>query len=248
MLKIPNLILSKLCLSLLSGLLLLILNSQLHARELILATSKSIPPYIVEADQSGLQIDIVRRTLEKAGHSIKQTIFTSNKRAEQLLRENKVDAVINAPASLNDLYISEPVIFYKNIAISLAKNNIQIASVADLQGLRVMGFQNAHVFLGPAFERMAADNPSYEESVNQNAQLTQLYRESIDVIVLDQLIFNHFNKHYYFDGNIPELVKFHDIFPRSPRTLAFRDVGLRDQFNNALKIVLKEMAEEDQAL
>lgn len=224
-------------LHLLLGLFLLLFYSPLQAKALILATSKSIPPYIKEDDLSGLQIDLVRQALTHAGHSIKKIIFTSNKRAEQLLRDNKVDAIINASDSAKDLYISDPVIFYHNVAISLAKKQLNISSVSDLRDLRVMGFQNAHVFLGPEFQLMTSKNPHYEESVNQNAQLTQLYRGNIDVIVLDQLIFNHFNKRYYFNGNTPELVIFHTIFPKSPRTLAFQNKTLRDQFNRGLKEV-----------
>ncbi|MFC3152514.1 substrate-binding periplasmic protein [Litoribrevibacter euphylliae] len=209
-----------------------------QAKELTLATSKSIPPYIFEETENGIQIERVRAAFDLAGHSIKKIIFTSNKRAELLLKQKKVDAIINVAMDQKNLYYSDPVIHYQNSAISLSRLELNLKSIEELAYYRVMAFQNAKKFLGNRYATAVSKSPIYDEAVNQLAQLERLYNEQVDVIILDVRIFEYFNQLYNAAGKYPAPVQYHYIFPSSPRSLGFHNATLRNDFNRGLKKLL----------
>ncbi len=208
--------------------------NQSVADELVLATSKSIPPYIIEETQSGVQLDRVRLVLEHAGHSIKKIVFTSNKRAELLVKQRKVDAIINAPLTQSGLHYSDPVIHYQNVAISLTSAGITLDELDQLKHYRIMAFQNASKYLGKAFADVIKQSPFYDEAINQMAQLERLYLKQVDVIILEHRIFEYYNRRYDSNGRFPSPVTYHYLFPLAPRVLGFHDPKLRDEFNRSL--------------
>lgn len=212
----------------------LITNTQ--AKDITLATSKSIPPYIIEQSQSGIQLDIIRQAFNRAGHQVTKIVFTSNLRAERMLSLNAVDAIVNAPNNTQEHYLSAPVIYYQNVAISLAKRQLEIDSVSDLGNYRLMAFQNAKKFLGSDFNKATEQAIAYTEVANQQAQIERLQRGQVDVIILDKQIYLYLSQHGDISTEMAEAVTFHPIFAASPRRLGFHDKALRDQFNQGLKI------------
>ena len=213
----------------------LIWFNSVTAKELTLATSMSIPPYIIEHNDSGIQLERVKKAFELANHSIKKVIYTSNKRAEILLYQKKVDAIINAPNNSQNMFFSDPVIFYQNTAISLSSTHIYLTDIAGLSDVRVMAFQNARKYLGDEYRQAVNQSPAYDEAINQQAQLEHLFLKNTDVIILDRRIFDHFNKLFEASCRFPKPVTFHPIFPKSPRVLGFHNKALRDDFNDGLK-------------
>jgi len=216
----------------------LIWFNSVTAKELTLATSMSIPPYIIEHNDSGIQLKRVKKAFELANHSIKKVIYTSNKRAEILLYQKKVDAIINAPNNSKSMHFSDPVIYYQNVAISLASSHLYLTNISGLSNVRVMAFQNAKKYLGDEYRQAVNQSPAYDEAVNQQAQLEHLFLKHTDVIILDRRIFGHFNKLFESSGRFPKPVTFHPIFPKSPRVLGFHDKTLRNEFNEGLEALL----------
>jgi polar amino acid transport system substrate-binding protein len=206
-----------------------------QAQTITLATSKSIPPYIIKDQQSGIQLDIIKQAFNNAGYQVKQLIFTSNLRAERMLQQNAVDAIVNAPNNGSHAYLSDPVIFYQNVAISLSVRQLKIQSIDDLAKFRLMAFQNAKKYLGEQFSTAAGQAKTYTEVANQSAQLERLYRGQVDVIVLDKRIFHYLNQQLIAQKRPTAPVTKHLIFPESPRLLGFHDPILRDKFNAGLK-------------
>ncbi|GAA3943989.1 transporter substrate-binding domain-containing protein [Litoribacillus peritrichatus] len=207
--------------------------STISAKELIISTSKSIPPYIINETESGLQIDRVRKAFQLAGYHIQKIIFTSNKRAEQLLLEHKVDAIINAPPIPN-IYLSEPVVYFHNVAVTLVSSNITLRNLSDLRSHRIMAFQNAIKFLGEEYRQLMASHLRYDEAVNQNAQLRRLFSGQIDVIILDKRIFEYYHQQLIEQDRHTQPVKFHYLFEPAPRRLGFYNQTLRNEFNGGL--------------
>lgn len=206
-----------------------------QVQSVTLATSKSIPPYIIKEQQSGIQLDIIKQAFSNAGYQVNQLIFTSNLRAERMLKQNAVDAIVNAPNNGSYAYLSEPVIFYQNIAISLSARQLSIGSIEDLTKFRLMAFQNAKKYLGDRFSQAAEQAKFYTEVSNQSAQLERLYRGQVDVIILDKRIFHYLNQKRIAQKSPTAPVTKHLIFPESPRLLGFHDPALRDKFNAGLK-------------
>ncbi|MPW29163.1 transporter substrate-binding domain-containing protein [Agarivorans sp. B2Z047] len=206
-----------------------------QAQTITLATSKSIPPYIIKDQQSGIQLDIIKQAFSNAGYQVQQVIFTSNLRAERMLEQNAVDAIVNAPNNGTHAHLSEPVIFYQNVAISLSVRQLNIQSIDDLTKFRLMAFQNAKKYLGEHFAKATEQAKFYTEVANQSAQLERLYRGQVDVIVLDKRIFHYLNQQLIAKQRPTAPVTKHLIFPESPRLLGFHDPELRDKFNAGLK-------------
>ncbi|WP_163130875.1 ABC transporter substrate-binding protein [Agarivorans sp. Alg241-V36] len=217
-----------------------------QAQTITLATSKSIPPYIIKEQQSGIQLDIIKQAFSNAGYQVKQVIFTSNLRAERMLQQNAVDAIVNAPNNGSHAYLSEPVIFYQNVAISLSARQLSIQSIDDLTKFRLMAFQNAKKYLGEQFSTATEQAKFYTEVANQSAQLERLYRGQVDVIVLDKRIFHYLNQKLIDKQRPTAPVTTHSIFPESPRLLGFHDPQIRDQFNAGLKQVSDKNAKRSE--
>lgn len=74
---------------LLCFILYLLLNTNALAapqkKPIVIAASATIPPYVIEKTDSGIQLDIIKAALVEQGVSNIVVIYMSNKRAEQQL-------------------------------------------------------------------------------------------------------------------------------------------------------------------
>ena len=217
-------------------LLVLLLTVAAQAREIKIAVGLSLPPYVIQSSNSGIELDIVAQALADSGHTIKPLYFPFA-RVPVAVQDGEADAAITISessgikAAYSDSHIS-----YQNFAISLARNKFKIASIDDLARHSVAAFQNAKLYLGDRFAAMASANKGYGEYAQQVKQNMLLYTGRVDVIVGDRNIFKYFNdeaKQAGIDTSQP--VAYHEIFPPTPYRVAFRDAALRDAFNAALK-------------
>lgn len=214
--------------------LCLFMSAQIHAQQLTLASSGSIPPYVYSESDTGIQLDIIREALTISGHTLK-VMYLSNKRGLNFLKTKNVDGVINVPAGASDLYYSDSTIEYQNGITVLKNRNLKISDISDLHTLRVIGFQNASNYFGKEFKAMTQKNDHYDEVVNQLAQLNMLFRNRCDAIVMDHRIFDHYFNTYKNEPGFNQATVFYNILPPSPRYVAFHNEALRDQFNKGLK-------------
>lgn len=221
------------CLAPLLLLLLWLVPAGAGARELVIATSSSIPPFVIPEDR-GIVIDIMREALAQSGHQL-AFIFAPNRRVTYELENGRVDGVFNLPeGGMQGVFFSSPVVEYQNVAITLSRNKLDLKQVADLKPLRIAAFQNAPVFLGEAFASLVRHHPAYLEVSNQRSQLSLLYTGRVDVIVMERRIFEYFRAHAGDDLDVSADVRIHPLFPAAPRFAAFRDIYIRDLFNQGL--------------
>lgn len=209
-------------------------SSQTLSQQVTLASSISIPPYVIVESDTGIQLDIVRESLARSGHTLK-VLYASNKRALSFLKTKNVDGMINVPSGTPGLYYSDSTIEYQNGIIALESRNLAIVEIQDLRDLRVVGFQNASNYFGSEFKAMTEQNQSYDEVVNQLAQLNMLFKQRCDAIVMDKRIFNYYHNTYMDELGFDKSTRFYNILPPSPRYVAFHDESLRDRFNAGLK-------------
>ena len=101
----------------------------------------------------------------------------------------------------------------KTWLISLKKNNFKINSVYDLSGKSVVSFQNATEFLPAPFKALTTKLPrSYEEVVYQAAQVDQLMKEWVDVVVLEKRVFLYYLQQYKATVSNSNLSQFTQYF------------------------------------
>lgn len=209
------------------------------AAEVVMAVGRSIPPYVIVDEWRGLEYDIVREALAAEGHTLTPR-FESFARLVKELESGLVDAAMTMrPDSGVKAHYSNSVVTYRNVAITLASRNLTIARIEDLGDKSVLAFQNATIYLGPAFKAMAASNPRYREEARQMVQPMQLFLGRVDVVVADRFIFGWFasDPEVRAKADTGQALRIHPLFATTDYQVAFRDPALRDSFNRGLRTV-----------
>lgn len=205
-----------------------------HARELLIATSSSIPPYVITDQHRGIVVEIIQQALQPQGYRV-EFVYAPNRRVQHMIEEKKVDGVYNLAANaLQEVHYSNAIINYQNVAITLKTFPHSIQRVADLTEHRVVVFQNAVRFLGPEFEKLIDAGYNFPEVSNQRSQVLMLFRKRADVIIMERRIFEYFHSQLSASGEIGGDYVIQPIFVPAPRYAAFLDETIRDQFNAGL--------------
>ena len=216
-----------------------VLSTPLASAELKVGVSFSIPPYVIQENGTGLEIEILQRALAAKGH-IADIHYLPLARTFSELTKGKLDAIINTKAGVTEgVFYSDVVISFQNCAISLEKNHFNIKTIADLREKDVVAFQRASLLLGEEFGAMAKENPNYREQAKQLLQVYMLFKERTDVVVMDQKIFSYYLKQAYLEGKVTkkELQKqaiCSPVFPPTDYQFAFLNAQIRDDFNAGL--------------
>ncbi|WLQ16498.1 transporter substrate-binding domain-containing protein [Hahella aquimaris] len=211
---------------------------QTLSRQLELITSSSIAPYVIAEANRGLVVDIIREALSEQGYAV-NFIYTTNRRLFAELRNQRVDGAFNLPPgsySEGGYYLSDPVVYYQNVVVTLNNQAEGILKVDDLKDKRLVVFQNAHLYLTPEYAKMAAQNQQIEEVVDQRAQVQMLFLKRTDAIILDKRIFHYYLNQLQSTSPIyesPYIV--HPLFNSAPRYAIFKSAQLRDLFNQRLQ-------------
>jgi polar amino acid transport system substrate-binding protein len=215
--------------------LLLLLSPLGLAKEIKVAVGLALPPYVISSENKGMELDIIKETLAMNGHTVKP-VYLPFARVPWSLKEGKVDAAmtINESSGIDNVFYSDNHIIYQNVAVSLAKNNFTIDTVKDLTDRSVLAFQSATLYLGDDFKNMASNNKRYKEEPRQDIQITMVYNERTEAVVMDLNIFKYY-KAKESRADVSQQVKIHTIFSPSLYKVGFRSKKLRDDFNVSLK-------------
>lgn len=218
--------------------LCLIVSFAVQARTLVMGTSNG-PPYMIQATDSGLDIDIPREALKRMGYDL-SVRYASLARAQMEVQSRRIDLMAPlAVSGVDGVFMSEPYIYYRAAAFSLKKNHLTINNVRDLQQYRVMTFQGAKGYFGEEFVEAVRKAPLYSEIYKLSLLPRLLFAGRTDVVVLDYYIFKHFSHLLEEQNRLPELFV-HDIFPRVPASVAFHNKALRDEFNRGLAAIKRD--------
>ena len=217
--------------------LLLLLPNSLSAHEITAAVGTSLAPYIIQDSNSGIEIDIIKEALALKDHTLTLR-YPPLKQVPVLYKKNVVDAALTVTKNFGlDACLSDVVIKYQNVAISLTKSNLTINSLADLANKKVIAFQNATTYLGDAYKK-AVSFAHYTEIEKQTLQINRLFLGRDDIVIADKNIFLYYkSKTTHIKTDEP--LTFHPIFPPSPYRVAFRDHQVCQDFNEGL-MVLKQ--------
>ena len=211
--------------------------SPVRAIEVRLGFGLPKPPYIMESDNEGLEVEIAEQALAASGCKMIAMHFPPL-RGLGMMRAASIDGLMTVDEGIGgDGYFSDTYISYQNVATTLSKRHIELHSIEDLSNYSVAGFQNASVILGARFQEVVAHHRDYKEYPFQLIQDNLLYTGRVDVVVGDRLIFRYFSSRMPSSIDASQQVTFHPIFPPNPRKAVFRDANMRDRFNAGLKII-----------
>lgn len=211
-------------------------NKKIH-----IATNAAISPYFIGESGRGIAAELIRESFKINGFDV-QFIYQSNYQIQRSLLTKKVAGAYNFPhKNITNLFYTEPVVFYQNIAVTLHDKRKEIRDIKDLKGLSVGVFQNASNFLGPDFNSTKPLFGTYKEFYDQKKQVSALLNSEIEVAILDKNIFDYFNHQLKtdFQEQVIPKVKMWKIFPKSGRSVAFLNEKFRDNFNDGFQKLKK---------
>jgi len=197
----------------------------------------TLPPYIMQGTDNGVDADIVRSALAAEHYTLKLE-YVPFARVSVSMANKTADAAfpINEASGVTGVYYSDSHISYQNVVVALKSRGLTIRSPSDLAGLRVVAFGEAPNYLGPEFAAMAKANKNYYEIADQEAQVKMLFKDRTDAVVMDINIFKYFRQNIK-DMDVSQDVTFYKIFPPTPYKVAFTSKEVRDKFNEGLKAI-----------
>lgn len=206
------------------------------AADVVVAVGRSLPPYVIAETWTGVEYEIVKEALALEGHAI-QPRFMAYARVVKEMNAGLVDAAMTMrPDSGVRACYSDSHVTYRNVAITLARHDLTIRSVADLADKSVVAFQNASLYLGPEYRKAVASNPHYREEAKQVVQPLLLFLDRTQVVVADRNIFGWFAHDPEVTGKADntQQLRIHAIFPPTDYHVAFRSQALCESFNRGL--------------
>lgn len=220
-------------------LVITMLTSFTEAKEVFMAFSLEIPPYIFEKHDKGIEIDIISAALAYKGHALKPLYFPLG-RVPIAFKSNLVDAAmgdmgINLETSGG--FYADPAVIYNNVFFTLKSKKISIEKPSDLDLLRVVSFQGAEKRYPKWLKKVKEEKRFYGIS-DQLTQVKLLHFDRYDVVLSDRYIFKYFIKQLM----LMNVIEMHDVdehefttvYPDDYRPV-FRSEKIRDDFNQGLR-------------
>jgi polar amino acid transport system substrate-binding protein len=218
------------------------------AKEVLMAFSQDIPPYIFQKHNKGIEIDIIAAALAYKGHTLKPLYFPLG-RVPIAFTDKLVNAAMGDMGT--DLtskggFYADPAVIYDNVFISLKSKDLLIERPSDLDTLRVVSFQGADKRY-PQWLKKSEEEGRFYGISDQLTQVKLLHYGRYDVVLSDRYIFRYFVKQMKFMNILKvDEIDEHQFTTANPDDYrpVFRDKEVRDDFNIGLS-KLKESGEFD---
>lgn len=204
------------------------------SEELVLVVGLTTPPYVIQDENAGFEIELMRSVLATLDYEI-SILYVPYGRAYETMQQIQADIglTLSDKIAVDSEILSLPYVSYQNVAVSLLDKSIKLDRLEDLQGFSVVAFQNARKVLGTAFAAAVKTGPLYIELPEQSRQVKLLLAGKVEVIVLDINIFKYFSTSITGVSQM-EKVQVHSLFPSIQYRAAISDPVLRKAFNRAL--------------
>ncbi|KPV94116.1 Bacterial extracellular solute-binding protein, family 3 [Pseudoalteromonas sp. P1-9] len=219
------------------SLLLLVCSFTLTAKQIVVLSSEGPPHTINDAQNSGIDLDVVKAVLTRLGYDVKFH-FVPLGRAETLVKSGAYVAMapIFATSDEEGFYVSHPIVKYAPTVFSLKNNKLTPQYLSDLKGHSIITFQGAPGYFGKEFELLSKQS-NYFESPSMKVIPELIKKERYDYAVLDKYIFYYFYRFVDKQRDL-SLFKEHALIPSVTASAGFSDKSLRDEFNRELAIFL----------
>lgn len=209
-------------------------DAALHKKELILGIEHA-PPYVLSKQNSGFEVEIIRAALRAVGYRLRVEYMPTG-RGVRLLINKRVDIV--SPIYHEDrerFYLSQTHIYHRPSLFSLATNDIEISAVEDVSSGSVAAYQGALTGFGAKFQHIARQCPLFVELTDSGRIVDMLYRDRVDLAILDLHTFQYFLKANELDDTI---LRVHDLIEPIAAGAAFHDNLMKRKFEKGVRIIL----------
>ena len=214
-------------------LFILIISFQAFSAQKTLTVAVNIGPpwaYFEEGKgMTGIDVEIIRHVFNKHGYDTEFHLLAYNRLIKDF-NDGKFDIASPAAFASESGYFSQPYLPFKDVAISLKTSNLDISTLADLSGKRIVAYQHATSVLGPKYA-MTVKDANYIELAEREVQLTLLAHDRTDVVIGERRLLTYINALRFPDK---ELV-IHPIFDTKNYPAVFKDKALQALFDKELK-------------
>jgi polar amino acid transport system substrate-binding protein len=214
------------------------IDHALHNVDILAGLPK--PPFIIEKNGAGLQLDLIREAFISVNHKVNFTHLPLGRSVSGFKRFN-ADGIATLPANYEhpSIFVSKPYITYQNVAVSLTDDNLSIDKIVDLSGKSVVAFQNAKKFLGDDYNASISLSTNYREIAAQTQQIEMLFSHRTEVIILDINIFKYFVKSHV-GGRYNQSYTIHPIFGERGYAAGFSTEQHRDMFDQGITLIKEQ--------
>jgi polar amino acid transport system substrate-binding protein len=198
------------------------------------------PPFIVEENGTGLQLDLIREAFISVNHKVNFTHLPLGRSISAFKRFN-AGGIATLPTDYQhpSIFLSKPYITYQNVAVSLSDDNLSIESITELSGKSVIAFQNAKKFLGDDYNASISLSTDYREIADQTQQVEMLFSHRTEVIIIDLNIFRYFVK-THVGGRYHQNFTIHPIFDKREYAAGFNSQKHRDMFDQGIALIKEQ--------
>lgn len=206
--------------------------SKAYTLNLIVGLNK--PPYVVQHNDSGFELEFVRAVLSRMNYEVKYT-YVPFGRTVRMLQLDGVDGVLTVKSEnyKRDYFATKPYIVYQNVVITNANDKKMLNNIAQLQGLTIAAFQNSTRVLGEDYAAVTNKSPLFTEMANQVNQVKLLITDKVDAIVMDLNIFNYMYSKLH--GDLKMQYDVHYLFEPSKYSMIFKNKRIARQFDRNVK-------------
>jgi polar amino acid transport system substrate-binding protein len=195
------------------------------------------PPFIIDENGKGIQLDIVRAAFKSVNKSVKFVHVPFGRTITTFKRINADGVVTVLPEYQHpSLHVSKPFITYQNVAISLLESQFTIENIKSLSGKSIIAFQNAKKYLGHEFGQVLSSSLDYREIADQTQQIDMLFLNRTEVIILDINIFKYFIANHT-SGRYLQPFNVHYIFDERLYSAAFKSEENKELFDKGIETI-----------
>ena len=216
--------------------LLMLASAVSFAEDITVAIGLSLPPYIIDSENRGMELDVAKEAMAEAGYTLVPKYVPFGRVTKSLSSGAAGAAMTQSPnGGSKGAHLTDPIITYQNVAISLASSNVSIDDINALANYSLVAFQGATSILGPDFAAQAKACPKYNEMADQSKQVLMMFKGRAQVFVGDINIFKYFRQALEESGaDVGAKIVIHEVFAPSDFSMAFNDAGVCAKVNTAV--------------
>jgi len=217
---------------------LLLTSLNVYSDEVLMVFGKSLAPYVIEKNNSGVELSVIREALALQGHEL-VPVYTQLDRVSFMFDQNKVDAAhryINKDIKTNSFFYGDVTIEYHDVFFTLHERNIRIEKPSDLSDYTLLSFQDAKNH----YPKWLTEDYKHSQTSSQINQVKLLQLGLVDIVLSDKNIFNYNSELYRLSSDAAMKGMRMHIFtsPYQYRPL-FKSKKIAQAFNEGLKKLKK---------
>ncbi len=199
---------------------------------------KSLAPYIIEEDNSGVELSIIKEALALEGHEL-VPVYTQLDRVAFIFDQGKVDAAhryVKKGKQKSSIFYGNVTLEYHDVFFTLHKRNIAIQSPSDLKGYTLLSFQGAKNH----YPRWLPEDYKHSQTSSQINQVKLLQLGLVDIVLSDKNIFNHNSELYKLSlDSVLKGMRMHIFTAPYKYNPIFKSRAIAQAFNTGLEKLKK---------